>query len=133
MFGVRFCNDDEQLRLFERLEDAIALRKPVRVTYFKERKDPRGKKMTLSTGEQMYIKVTRTVEPYELCQTLAGHLTVKVMDRSPEGEERPASRTIRLDRIAFSRRQRRPLMQVMFTGRWLCPSPLDETDRIVST
>jgi hypothetical protein len=131
MFGYRWCTDDEQLRLFDRLEDAIAHRKPVRVTYFKERKDVRGKRMTLPTGEVMYVKVTRVVEPYELRQTIAGRLVVHVMDRSPEGEERPASRTIRLDRIAFSRRQRKPLMNVMFSGRWLCPSPLDETDRIV--
>jgi len=131
MFGYRFCNDDEQLRLFERLEDAMTLRKPVRVTYFKERKDIRGKRMTLPTGEQMYVKVRRIVEPFELCQTLAGHLTVKVVDRSPNDSERPDTRTIRLDRIAFSNAQRAPLMRVMLSGRYMCPTPLDETDTLV--
>ena len=126
MFGFRFCSDDEQLGLFDLMEDAMALRKPLRISYFKERKDIRGKVITIKTGEPTYVKVTRIVEPYELRQTIAGHLIALVMDRSPNDSERPASRTIRLDRVAFSRQTGRPLAHLMRRGRYLCPSPLDE-------
>lgn len=129
MSGYRFCTDDEQLRLFDRLEDAIALRKPVRVSYFKEKRVKVWSARANAYVEKpsgLFVKVTRVVEPYELHQTIAGNLIVKAMDRSPKNAERPEPRTIRLDRIAFSHAQRRPLMRVMFTGRWLCPSPLDD-------
>lgn len=132
MYGYRFCTETEQLRLFERLEAAIEHRHPVTVSYFKEKRVKVWSKRAgayVDKPSGLYVKVTRVVEPYELAQTLAGHLIVKVMDRSPENAERPESRTIRLDRIAYSRAQRRPLVQVMFTGRWLCPSPLDDPEK----
>lgn len=132
MFGYRFCTEIEQLRLFERLEAAIEHRHPVTVTYFKEKRvkvwsERAGAYVEKPSG--LYVKTRRVVEPYELRQTLAGNLIVKVMDRSPENAERPESRTIRLDRIAFSRAQGTPLMRVHPRGRYLCPSPLDDPEK----
>lgn len=128
MYGYRWCTETEQLRLFERLEAAIEHRHPLTVSYFKQRRDTQGDLMTFEDGTPLFVKTTRVIEPYELAQTLAGHLIVKVMDRSPNDSERPASRTIRLDRIAYSKAKGRPIMQAHPRGRYMCPSPLDETD-----
>lgn len=128
MFGYRFCTETEQLRLFERLEAAIEQRHPLTVTYFKQRRNAKGKKMVFKDGSPLFVKTTRVIEPYELAQTIAGDLIVKVMDRNPSDSERPRPSTIRLDRIAYSKAKRRPIMQAHPRGRYLCPSPLDDMD-----
>jgi predicted DNA-binding transcriptional regulator YafY len=60
----------------------------VTLTFDKEEKDDNGKK----TGR--LVEDVRTVEPYDIQTTLAGHIVIKAMDRQT-GE----SRTIRLDRV----------------------------------
>ena len=60
----------------------------VTLTFDKEEKDDTGKK----TGR--LIEDVRSVEPYDIQTTLAGHIVIKAMDRHT-GE----SRTIRLDRV----------------------------------
>lgn len=118
----RVGTDDEQLRLFERFEDAMALRHPVKVTYFRE------KGVDVVTGRTLYVKTTRMVEPHELTNNKHGDLIVKVVDRSPRKEKRPAYRTIRLDRIAFSRRTGLALMTVKVNEGYLNPTRLDGVD-----
>lgn len=67
---------------------AIDHQRPVTLTFDKEEKDGAGKK----TGQ--LVEDVRTVEPYDIQTTLAGHIILKAMDRQT-GE----SRTIRIDRI----------------------------------
>lgn len=116
----RLGTEAEQLRLYERFEDAMALRHPVRLTYFRQKsqRDP-------ATGKPQYVRTTRTVEPYELDMTLDGAMIVRVIDRTPRHDKRPAYRTIRLDRIAFSRTTGHALMNMRTRDRYLLPSPLD--------
>jgi hypothetical protein len=121
MFGFRMChNEDEQLDLWHLFRSAMDHRAPVRVSFFKQKKDDDGRPI-----HDHYVKVTRVVEPSELTVTKDGRRVVKVVDRSPEGTWGPEYRTIRLDRVAYSRHTRRPLAVRMLTHHYMCPSELD--------
>lgn len=67
---------------------ALDRKQAISLTFDKEEKDDAGKK----TGR--LIEDLRTVEPYDIQTTLAGHIVIKAMDRQT-GE----SRTVRLDRV----------------------------------
>lgn len=131
MFGYRMsASEEEQLHLRHLFADAMDRRAPVEVSFFKERSaviedpvtgEPRKKKIK---GE--YVKVTRTVEPYAFHVAKDGARSVLVVDRNPEGVgSQPAYRSIRLDRVAVSRRTSRPLVTRRLTLGYLCPSLLD--------
>ena len=117
MFGYRFSgSEEEQLRLRHLFASAMDNRSPVRVSYFKEK----------GRGTGLYVKVTRVVEPYAFGVSKAGKRLVYVVDRTPEGVgSRPDYRTIRLDRVAFSRSQGRALAVRLLSLGYLCPSRLD--------
>lgn len=117
-YGYRFPTNTEQLRLFERFEDAMAWRAPITLTYFKEHGRDRG-------GYMLYTRTTRIIEPYELTTTAGGAIIVRVIDRTAR-DKRPAYRSVRLDRIAVSRCTNRPLLTVHTSRRYLHPSPLDD-------
>lgn len=124
-YGFRFSDgEDEQLYLRHLFAFAMAHRSPVRVSFFKQKKDDHGRPVR-SGGRDLYVKVTRVVEPHELIVTKSGHRAVKVVDRTPEGEFRPDYRTIRLDRITFSRPTGKPIAHVLAGQGYLCPSLLD--------
>jgi len=137
VFGYRFSeSEEEQLHLWHLFAFAMAHRAPVKVSFFKEKKDEYGRLET-SGGRRLYVKVTRTVEPHELVVTKAGHRLVNVVDRSPEGEWGPEYRTIRLDRVAHSRATGKPLAHVMTGHGYMCPSlldgkPLHSTKRVLT-
>ena len=114
--GYRFPTDREQLRLFDRIEDAMTWRKPITLSYFKD-------KGTDAAGYRLYVKVTRTVEPHDLVPA-DGSFIMRCVDRTPS-TGRPAYRSIRLDRIAVSRTTNRPLFTLHLKGRYLNPTLLD--------
>jgi hypothetical protein len=122
----RLPGEVETLEIYERFERAIELRKPVTITFMKVRRDAGGAEMRFPDGRPYLVKVTRTVEPFELMMTRAGHLIVRVVDRSPNAAERPEKRTIRLDRVVISCVTQRARLVTHLSGRYLCPSPLDE-------
>lgn len=127
MFGYRMATDErDQLDVWFAIRSAIRDRCPVRVSFFKTLKDENHRPVQDAHGYFLYAKVTRVVEPFELTTTRDGRHIAKVVDRSPEGmDSRPEYRTIRLDRVAVSNRTKRPLLTVMRTYGFLCPSPLD--------
>lgn len=127
VYGYRMAHDGaDQLNVWFLFKRAISLRAPVRVSYFKRKTDDQHNPVTDKWGNALFVKVTRVVEPYELRQTAAGHSIVKVVDRTPEGVgSQPEYRTIRLDRVAVRYADNLPLMQVMTTFGFLCPTPLD--------
>lgn len=118
-YGYRFPTATEQLRLFERFEDAMSWRTPITLTYFKEIGRDRD-----GNGVMLYTRTTRIIEPYEPATTLGGAIIMRAIDRT-SADKRPAYRSIRLDRIAVSRRTNRPLLTVHTSRRYLHPSPLD--------
>jgi hypothetical protein len=121
MFGFGMCRSEaQQLDLWFLFRSAMDKRAPVRVSYFKQKKDDDGRPVP-----DQYVKITRVVEPYELTVTKAGRHIVHVVDRSPEGTWGPEDRTIRLDRVAFSYRTHRPVATRMLTHHYMCPSRLD--------
>ncbi len=117
MFGYRFSkSESEQLDLRHLFASAMDRRAPVRVSFFKEK----------GRGSGLFVKVTRVVEPYAFGVSKAGKRLVYVVDRSPEGMgSRPDYRTIRLDRVAFSRRTGKALAVRLLSLGYLCPSRLD--------
>lgn len=127
MYGYRMSTgEDEQLHLRHLFASAMDHRAPVRVSYFEEKRavDPDTGRDRKWPG--VYVKTTRVVEPYEFGVSKAGNRFVRVVDRTPEGVgSRPAYRTIRLDRIAYSRSQHKPLAVRMLSHGFLCPSLLD--------
>lgn len=131
MFGYRMsASEEEQLELRYLFADAMARRAPVQVSFFKERsalvEDTRTGQMVKRKIRGQYVKVTRVVEPYGFGVARDGSRTVKVVDRTPEGlGSRPDYRSIRLDRVAVSRRTGRALVTRRLTLGFLCPSPLD--------
>lgn len=131
-YGYRFPTELEQLALYERFEWAIEHRKPVVVTFFEQKRDAHGRPMWFDDKRPYLVKTTRTVEPYELQQTIAGNLIVRVIDRSPRDAERPDYRTIRLDRIAVSLHTGKPKMTVKHSGRYLVPNPHLEERELTS-
>lgn len=119
MFGYRMtATESEQLHLRHLFADAMARRAPVRVSFFKERK-LKGR----PTGQ--YVKVTRVVEPYGFHVSATGKRSVLVVDRTPDGTWGPEYRSVRLDRIAYSRAQNRPLITRMVSQGYMCPTMLD--------
>lgn len=126
VYGYRMApSDDDQYLLWLLFASAMAHRCPVRVSYFKEKKDDQHRPIRIY-GQPAYVKVTRVVEPHALTVTKAGHRLVKVVDRTPEGVgSRPEYRTIRLDRIAVRYDDGKPFAQRMLTHGYLCPSLLD--------
>lgn len=125
VFGFRMANEAEQLHLWLLFRYAMDHRMPVRVSYFKEKKDDQHRPVRTPGGAPIYVKITRIVEPHELTQTKAGHSLVKVVDRTPEDDKGPAYRSIRLDRVAFSWATSKVLAHVMAGQRYICPSLLD--------
>lgn len=122
------ASEIEWTHAWQRIEDAMLQRKPIEVSFFKERKDAFGNPVLFKDGSPMYVRVTRVVEPFDLQFSLANNPYVTVVDRSPNDAERPATRRIRLDRIAVwcSKGKRRMRLRVRASDRYLCPSPLDE-------
>ncbi len=57
--------------------------------------------------------------------TKLGKRVVKVVDRAPENSNGPAYRSIRLDRVVFSRATGKSLAHVMSRHGYLCRSLLD--------
>ena len=130
MFGYRFSkSEEEQLRLRHLFASAMDHRAPVRVSYFKEKIVDVWSERTqryVKKPSGLFVKVTRVVEPYAFGVTKAGNRVVHVVDRSPEGiGSRPDYRTIRLDRIAFSRSQGKALAVRLLSLGFMCPSRLD--------
>lgn len=127
MFGYRMsASEEEQYHLWLLFASAMDHRAPVRVSYFEEKKavDPDTGRVRRFPG--IYVKTTRVVEPHGFFVTAAGYRLVRVVDRTPEGlGSQPAYRSIRLDRIAYSRAQSKPLAVRMLTHGYLCPSLLD--------
>lgn len=126
-YGYRMAHDErDQLNTWYLFREAITRRAPVRVSYFKRKKDIQRAPVTDKYGNPVYAKVTRVVEPYELTTTSDGKHIVRVVDRTPEGvNSRPEYRMIRLDRVAVSYRTRLPLVTPMWSYGYLCPTPLD--------
>jgi len=118
-------DERDQLDAWFAFRRAIRLRCPVRVSFFK-RKTDNHVPVNDRWGNPVFVKVTRVVEPYELGRTKSGAHVVRVVDRAPEGVDScPEYRTLRLDRLAVSNRTRRPMLTVMRTYGFLCPTPLD--------
>lgn len=125
MFGYRFSVDEsEQLHLWLLFGYAMEHRCPVRVSFFEHKKDAQGER-EYQGDRALFVKTTRTVEPYELAVTSDGRRIVRVVDRAPEGSNGPAYRTIRLDRVAHSNTTKKPLTRVMTKHGYLCRSLLD--------
>lgn len=120
MFGYRFSeSEQEQLHLRHLFASAMDKRSPVRVSFFKEKK-------VKGRGIGLFVKVTRVVEPYAFGVSKAGKRLVYVVDRTPEGVgSRPDYRSIRLDRVAFSRSRGKALAVRLLSLGYLCPSRLD--------
>jgi hypothetical protein len=127
VYGYRMATGEaEQLDLWLMFASAMEHRCPVRVSFFKRKKDDAHKPVTDRFGNPVYVRVTRVVEPHELTVTRDGRRIVKVVDRAPEGVgSRPEYRTIRLDRVAVRYSDSRPFAQRMLTHGFLCPSLLD--------
>lgn len=127
VYGFRMAHEEaDQLYIWELLQSAIDRRCPVRVTYFKQKKDPDRRPVADRYGNPVYARVSRVVEPYELTRTKAGDPIARVVDRAPEGVgSRPEYRMIRLDRVAVRYADQRPVLTRMLTHGFLCPSPLD--------
>lgn len=120
----RFPGEIEQLEIMERLQHAIEDKKPVTVSFFKEKEithtyTVKGVKCTTTyTG---YVKVRRTVEPWLVgFHQSDGHPYVRVISRSPTDEKGPMYRTIRLDRIAVRTTTGKPLLTVHAKGKRYC-------------
>lgn len=123
--GYRMSDGEgEQLHLWLLFAYAMDRRSPVRVSFFETIKDPHGKPVT-SGGRELFQRTTRTVEPHELTVTKLGHRIVRVVDRAPENSDGPAYRSIRLDRVVFSRATGKSLAHVMTRHGYLCRSLLD--------
>lgn len=116
--------ESEQLHLWLLFAFAMQHRAPVKVSFFETIKDPHGKPVT-SAGRELFKRTTRTVEPHELVVTKLGNRVVKVVDRAPENSNGPAYRSIRLDRVVFSRATGQSLARVMTRHGYLCRSLLD--------
>lgn len=129
MFGYRFSrSEEEQLRLRHLFASAMDHRAPVRVSYFKEKIVDVWSERTqryVKKPSGLFVKVTRVVEPYAFGVTKAGNRVVYVVDRTPEGTWGPDYRTIRLDRVAFSRAAGRALATRLLSQGFICPSRLD--------
>lgn len=127
VYGFRMAHTEEdQYHLWLLFASAMAHRAPVRVSFFKRRKDDQHKPVTDRFGNPVYVKVTRVVEPHELTVTRDGKRIVKVVDRSPEGVgSQPEYRTIRLDRVAVRYNDGKPVAVRMLTHGYLCPTLLD--------
>ncbi len=123
--GDRMVTHLEALEVWDRLEYAITHKLPVTLTYFKTKKDPASRaEIRFDDGRPYMVKIRRTVEPYRLEFTQAGHPVVYVVDRSPNDEKGPMYRTVRLDRIAAgtgtTQQQRRPRVRVHPHGKRYC-------------
>lgn len=127
MYGFRMATDEsDQLAAWFMFRAAIGRRCPVRVSFFKRKKDARRRPMADQYGNPVFVKVTRTVEPFELGTTVKGERFVRVVDRSPEGEDHaPEYRMIKLASVAVSYRTKRPMVTPLWSYGFLCPSPLD--------
>lgn len=125
--GFRMAHEPaDQLRLWFLFRSAIEHRCPVRVTYFKRKKDERHVPVIDKYGNPVYVRVSRVVEPYELTTTSAGKHIVRVVDRTPEGvDSRPEYRMIRLDRVSVRYADGKPVLTRMLTHGFMCPTPLD--------
>lgn len=127
VYGYRMAaGEADQLNVWFLFRSAIALRAPVRVSYFKRKKDDQHRPTVDKYGNPVYVKITRVVEPYQLEQQGDGHYIARVVDRAPEGvDSSPEYRTIRLDRVAVRYNDGTPVMTVMRTYGFLCPTLLD--------
>lgn len=133
--------DAEELHLRHLFADAMERRAPVRVSFFKQKKvkvwsERKGRYVEKATG--LYVKVTRVVEPYAFQVAANGARSVLVVDRTPEDSPGPDYRTIRLDRVAWSRATGKPLAVRMITHGYLCPTlldrrPLHPTKRVLAS
>jgi hypothetical protein len=121
------ANDErDQLDVWLAFRSAIAHRCPVRVTYFKRKKDARRRPATDRFGNPVFVRVSRVVEPYEFGTTDDGHRIVRVVDRTPEGvDSTPAYRMIKLSSVAVRYADGKPVLTRMLTHGFLCPTPLD--------
>lgn len=127
VYGFRMAFEEhDQLYVREMFRSAIDHRCPVRVMFFKRKKDDSHRPVSDKYGNPVYVRVTRVVEPYEFDRTKGGKRIVRVVDRTPEGvDSRPAYRTIRLDHVAVRYADQRPVLTRMMTHGFLCPTPLD--------
>ena len=122
----RLPGEVDALEIMARVEAAGADEKPVTVTFMKERRDRMTRKVvTFTNGRPYMVKVTRTVEPYRVEFTLAGHPVAYVVDRSPEDEKGPMYRTVRLDRVVVSLVTGRPRVRVHVKGVRYCQGLID--------
>lgn len=127
VYGYRMAyTEEDQLDLWLLFGSAMNHRAPVRVSYFKQKKDERRRPVKDRWGNFVYVRVTRVVEPHALDVTEDGHRIVRVVDRTPEGVgSRPDYRTIRLDHVVVRFADNRPAAIRMLTHGYLCPSLLD--------
>jgi hypothetical protein len=127
VYGYRMAHEEaDQLDIWFMLRSAIDRRCPVRIMFFKQKKDAQHRPEVDRYGNPVFARVTRVVEPYELGRTKAGKPIVRVVDRTPEGiDSRPEYRVIRLDRIAVRFADQRPVITRMLTHGFMCPTPLD--------
>lgn len=109
----RVPNEDETLDAIGLIERAVAERRAVRVTFFQENgrgwfhEHEKTAHLNEVFGRRKMLKsvpVTRVFEPQEWTTNAHGEPYASVISLSPTGEERPAMRTLRLDRVAVGRR-----------------------------
>lgn len=111
----RLPGEIEILEAWETAEQAIAERRIIDVTYFTRMHDAKGKPLVFggARGELPQVArafgprdvlhaapVRRSLEPVLLKWTLAGKPCLDVIRYACTGEELPAARTVRLDRVA---------------------------------
>jgi len=127
VYGFRMATDErDQLDVWFAFKSAIDHRCPVRVSFFKRKKDARRKPVVDDYGNPVFVKVTRVVEPYELATTDSGDHIVRVVDRTPENEDSgPEYRMIKLKSVAVRYGDGHPVLTRMLTHGFLCPTPLD--------
>ena len=110
----RLPNDDETLRAIELVERAIRERRVVKVWFFKELHDERGRTRWFTDsldrlfGRRKMLRDApsfRVVEPLEWDTNADGRPYMRAIVHNAPREERPVVRTIRLDRVAVSSRR----------------------------
>lgn len=108
----RLPSEDEMVAAIEMIERAIRERRVMRVRFFKEKRDRRGYRQWFDDsldavfGRRVVLEaapVVRTVEPLEWTTNAAGEPYMVGICHDAPGEEYPALRTIRIDRIPVTR------------------------------
>lgn len=108
----RLPTEDETFHAIELIDRAIKERRIVRVRFFKEKKDRRDRRQWFNDsldavfGRRVVLEaapVVRTVEPLEWTTNAAGEPYMVGICHDAPNTERPALRTIRIDRIPVTR------------------------------